>query len=75
MYCLLFIQLEEKTSNQQYTRCPKQGHIHNSISHIRVGRGSNAVQIGFWQKFEQRDRHINQLTDRLKINAKLLLFP
>ena len=44
-----------------FTRKPgqKQGRIHDSISRVRVIRGSNAVKLAFQQKFQQRD----QLTD------------
>ena len=40
-----------------YKRCPywKKGRIHDTISHVRVGRGSEAVNTAFRRKFQQRD--------------------
>ena len=41
----------------------KQGRTHDSISRVRVGRGSDGVEIAFGLKFQQRDGRTNQPTD------------
>ena len=46
----------------------KQGGIHDSISRVWVGRGSDPVKIAIWGDFAQHDGRTdlltNQLTDR-----------
>ena len=41
----------------------KQGRIHDSISLVQVGKGSDVVYIAFWQKIEQHDGPMDGLTE------------
>ena len=57
----------------------KQGHIHDSISRVHLGRGSNAVQIAFQRKFQlhptnKMDRltkrgHIHNIISRIQVDS------
>ena len=47
----------------------KQRHIYNSISHVGVGRGIDAVKTAFGKKRQQHDAHCNFAYIMPKISA------
>ena len=49
----------------------KQGRIHDNISHVRVGRGKDAVYLAFRCDFAQRDGPTNRPTDRVTHKKKI----
>ena len=44
----------------------EQGSKHDSISHVRVGRGGDAVYRAFWQKFRPTAGRTDRLSDVTK---------
>ena len=57
--------MDEKRKRERKKRIRKQGRIHNSISHIQVGRGIDASLITFRLDFPLQDGPTDGPTDQL----------
>ena len=55
--------IKELSERGYAIRFQTQVRIHNNISRVRVGRGSNASQIAFQLLFQQRDQPTEGLTE------------